>query len=49
MPSKRLPNAILFIYPYPGQGSLFQFHYSFVRQAALFLDSEEVTSRRTNS
>ncbi len=49
MPNNRLPNAMLLIYADAGQGSLFQFHYSFVRQAALLLDSEEVTSRRTNS
>jgi hypothetical protein len=35
------PNAILLTYPDAGHGSLFQFNESFVRQAALFLDSEK--------
>ena len=41
MLSEHLPNAILLTYPDSGHGSLFQFHGSFVRQASLFLDSEE--------
>jgi len=41
MLSEHLPNAILLTYPDSGHGSLFQFHRSFVRQASLFLDSEE--------
>jgi hypothetical protein len=35
-----LPNAMLLTYPDASHGSLFQFHDSFVTQAALFLDSE---------
>jgi pimeloyl-ACP methyl ester carboxylesterase len=38
MLSEHLPNALLMTYPDAGHGSLFQFHDSFVRQAALFLD-----------
>jgi hypothetical protein len=49
MPNDRLPNAMLSIYADAGRGSLFQFHNSFVRQAALLLDSEEITSRQKNS
>jgi pimeloyl-ACP methyl ester carboxylesterase len=41
MLSEHLPNAILLTNPDSGHGSLFQFHRSFVRQASLFLDSEE--------
>jgi len=37
---ENLPNAILLTYPDAGHGSLFQFHQSFTRQAARFLDSE---------
>ena len=37
---EHLPNATLLVYPDAGHGSLFQFHDSFVRQAALFLDTE---------
>jgi pimeloyl-ACP methyl ester carboxylesterase len=37
---EHLPRAMLLTYPDAGHGSLFQFHESFVRQAALFLDSE---------
>ena len=36
-----LPNAILLTYPDADHGSLFKFHESFVRQASLFLGSEE--------
>lgn len=36
--AEHLPNAVLLTYPDAGHGSLFQFHESFVRQAALFLD-----------
>lgn len=43
MLSEHLPNAILLTYPDSGHGSLFQFHESFVRQASLFLDSEEIS------
>ena len=43
MLSEHLPNAMLLTYPDAGHGSLFQFHDSFVRQAYLFLDSEEVS------
>ncbi|HYV19835.1 MAG TPA: alpha/beta hydrolase [Verrucomicrobiae bacterium] len=37
---ENLPNAVLLVYPDSGHGSLFQFHVSFTRQAAAFLDSE---------
>jgi pimeloyl-ACP methyl ester carboxylesterase len=37
---ENLPNAVLLVYPDTGHGSLFQFHNSFVRHAAAFLDSE---------
>src|SRR5262245_26201779 len=37
---ENLPNAVLLTYPDSGHGSLFQFHQSFVRQAAAFLASE---------
>jgi pimeloyl-ACP methyl ester carboxylesterase len=40
MLSEHLPNAMLLTYPDAGHGSLFQFHDSFVRQASLFLESE---------
>ncbi|HEV2730844.1 MAG TPA: alpha/beta hydrolase [Terriglobales bacterium] len=43
MLSERLPNAMLLTYPDAGHGSLFQFHKSFVRQASLFLDSENIS------
>lgn len=43
MLSEHLPNALLMTYPDAGHGSLFQFHDSFVRQAALFLDSEKIS------
>jgi pimeloyl-ACP methyl ester carboxylesterase len=36
---ENLPNAVLLTYPDAGHGSLFQFHESFTRQAAAFLDS----------
>ena len=42
MLSEHLPNAMLLTYPDAGHGSLFQFHQSFVRQASLFLDSENI-------
>ena len=35
---EHLPDATLLVYPDAGHGSLFQFHDSFVRQAAPFLD-----------
>lgn len=38
--SENLPNAMLVTYPDSGHGSLFQFHESFVRQAAGFLASD---------
>jgi pimeloyl-ACP methyl ester carboxylesterase len=43
MLSEHLPNAMLLTYPDAGHGSLFQFHESFVRQASLFLDSENIS------
>jgi pimeloyl-ACP methyl ester carboxylesterase len=43
MLSEHLPNAMLLTYPDAGHGSLFQFHNSFVRQASLFLDSENIS------
>ena len=43
MLSEHLPNAMLLTYPDAGHGSLFQFHKSFVRQASLFLDSENIS------
>jgi pimeloyl-ACP methyl ester carboxylesterase len=36
---ENLPNALLLVYPDAGHGSLFQFHESFVGQAAAFLAS----------
>jgi pimeloyl-ACP methyl ester carboxylesterase len=42
MLSEHLPTAMLLTYPDAGHGSLFQFHNSFVRQASLFLDSENI-------
>jgi pimeloyl-ACP methyl ester carboxylesterase len=41
--AEHLPKAMLLTYPDAGHGSLFQFHESFVTQAALFLDSEDLT------
>jgi pimeloyl-ACP methyl ester carboxylesterase len=38
--SENLPNAMLLAYPDAGHGSLFQFHESFTRQAAAFLESD---------
>jgi pimeloyl-ACP methyl ester carboxylesterase len=38
--SENLPNAVLLTYPDSGHGSLFQFHESFTRQAAAFLESD---------
>jgi pimeloyl-ACP methyl ester carboxylesterase len=43
MLSEHLPNAMLLTYPDAGHGSLFQFHKSFVRQASLFLESENIS------
>ena len=43
MLSEHLPNAMLLTYPDAGHGSLFQFHKSFVKQASLFLDSENIS------
>ena len=37
--SENLPNAVLLVYPDSGHGSLFQFHESFTRHAAVFLAS----------
>lgn len=37
---EHIPNATLLVYPDAGHGSLFQFHDSFVQQAALFLGGE---------
>jgi len=37
---EHLPNAVLLTYPDSGHGSLFQYHESFTRQAAAFLDSD---------
>jgi pimeloyl-ACP methyl ester carboxylesterase len=42
MLSEHLPNATLLTYPDAGHGSLFQFHDSFVKQALMFLDSEDL-------
>jgi len=38
--AESLPNAVLLVYPDSGHGSLFQFHESFTRHAALFLASD---------
>jgi pimeloyl-ACP methyl ester carboxylesterase len=43
MLSEHLPNAMLLTYPDAGHGSLFQFHKSFVTQASLFLESENIS------
>jgi pimeloyl-ACP methyl ester carboxylesterase len=40
--SEQLPNAMLLTYPDAGHGALFQFHKSFVKQASLFLDCDEL-------
>jgi pimeloyl-ACP methyl ester carboxylesterase len=37
--AENLPNAVLLLYPDAGHGSLYQFHESFTRQAAAFLES----------
>jgi pimeloyl-ACP methyl ester carboxylesterase len=37
--AENLPNAVLMTYPDAGHGSLFQYHESFVRQVAAFLNS----------
>jgi len=42
--AENLPAAILLTYPDSGHGALFQFHESFVRHAAAFLDSEAAFS-----
>jgi pimeloyl-ACP methyl ester carboxylesterase len=42
MLSEHLPNAMLITYPDTGHGSLFQFHESFVRQASIFLGSDNI-------
>ena len=42
MLSEHLPNAMLITYPDAGHGSLFQFHESFVRQASIFLGSDNI-------
>ena len=42
MLSEHLPNAMLLTYSDAGHGSLFQFHKSFVRQALLFLELENI-------
>jgi pimeloyl-ACP methyl ester carboxylesterase len=39
--AEHLPGGMLLTYPDAGHGSLFQFHDSFVRHAALFLDSDQ--------
>ena len=36
---ENLPNAALLAYPDSGHGALFQFHESFTRHTAAFLDS----------
>ena len=38
--AENLPNAVLLVYPDSGHGSLFQFHESFTRHAAVFLASD---------
>lgn len=38
--SENLPNAMLLVYPDAGHGSLFQYHESFTRHAAVFLTSD---------
>jgi len=43
MLGEHLQNALLLSYPDAGHGSLFQFHDSFVTQASLFLDCEEIS------
>jgi pimeloyl-ACP methyl ester carboxylesterase len=43
MLGEHLPNALLLSYPDAGHGALFQFHDSFVTQASLFLDCEEIS------
>ena len=41
---ENLPNAVLLTYPDAGHGSLFQFHESFTRQAAAFLESRSASA-----
>jgi pimeloyl-ACP methyl ester carboxylesterase len=38
--TENLPNAVLLVYPDSGHGSIFQFHQSFTRHAAAFLESD---------
>jgi len=45
---ENLPNAVLLVYPDAGHGSLFQFHDSFVSQAAAFLASGQETGPGTS-
>jgi len=40
----QLPNAVLLTYPDSGNGSLFQFHESFTRQASAFLASDSLSA-----
>ena len=42
--SENLPDAVLLTYPDLGHGSLFQFHESFTRQAAAFLESKSTSA-----
>jgi len=42
---ENLPNAMLLVYPDSGHGSLFQFHESFTRHAAVFLNQIEGAAR----
>ncbi len=42
--AENLPNAVLLTYPDAGHGSLFQFHESFTRQAAAFLESRSASA-----
>jgi pimeloyl-ACP methyl ester carboxylesterase len=42
--SENLPDAVLLTYPDSGHGSLFQFHESFTRQAAAFLESKSTSA-----
>jgi pimeloyl-ACP methyl ester carboxylesterase len=42
--SENLPDAVLLTYPDSGHGSLFQFHESFTRQAAAFLESSSASA-----
>jgi pimeloyl-ACP methyl ester carboxylesterase len=42
--AENLPNAVLLVYPDSGHGSLFQFHESFTRHVAAFLDSDSASA-----